>query len=301
MAAGGRGSDDELQPLDPGRSSSPTVLRIVIGTQLRRLREAHGITREAAGDAIRASHAKISRLELGRVGFKERDITDLLDLYSVVDPDEREAFLRLVRQANTPGWWHRYSDVLPGWFEMYVRLEQAASVIRSYQVQFVPGLFQTEEYARAVISSDAYGESADEIDRRVTLRMTRQKLLSEPNAPRFWAILDEAALRRPYGSARVMREQLEHLATLGDLPNVTLQVLPFDRGSHAAAVGPFTVLRFAEPDLPDIVYMEQLTSAVYLDKPADVEFYRAAMDRIAVAAASPVESRALLTRMAQEA
>ena len=290
----------EPTPLDPDRGNSPTVLRIVIGTQLRRLREAHGITRERAGDAIRASHAKISRLELGRVGFKERDITDLLDLYGIVDPDEREGFLRLVQQANTPGWWHRYSDVLPGWFEMYVRLEQAASVIRSYQVQFVPGLFQTEEYARAVISSDAAGESDDEVERRVHLRMTRQKLLSEPHAPTFWAVLDEAALRRPYGAPRVMHEQLEHLAGVAELPNVVLQVLPFDRGSHAAAVGPFTVLRFAEPDLPDIVYMEQLTSAVYLDKQAEVEFYRAAMDRIAVAALCPVESVTLLHRLAKQ-
>jgi transcriptional regulator with XRE-family HTH domain len=298
MASGGPG--DEPQPLDAGRGTSPTVLRIVIGTQLRRLREAQGITREVAGDAIRASHAKISRLELGRVGFKERDILDLLDLYGVVDPDEREAFLQLVRQANAPGWWHRYSDVLPGWFEMYVRLEQAAAVIRSYQVQFVPGLFQTEEYARAVISSDALGVSADEIDQRVNLRMTRQKLLAQPHAPRFWAVLDEAALRRPYGSPRVMREQIAHLVALGELPNVTLQVLPFDRGSHAAVAGPFTILRFAEPDLPDIVYMEQLTSAVYLDKPADVEFYRAAMDRIAVAAAAPAQSRAFLARLAGE-
>jgi transcriptional regulator with XRE-family HTH domain len=299
MAAGGWTPGDEPEPLDPGRSNSPTVLRIVIGTQLRRLREAHGITREAAGDAIRASHAKISRLELGRVGFKERDVTDLLDLYGVVDRDEREAFLRLVKQANTPGWWHRYSDVLPGWFEMYVRLEQAASVIRSYQVQFVPGLFQTEEYARAVITSDARSESRDEVERLVHLRMTRQKLLTEPHAPTFWAILDEAALRRPYGSGHVLRAQLEHLVALGELPNVTLQVLRFDDAA-SAATGPCTVLRFAEPDLPDIVYIEQLTSAVYLDKQADVEHYRAAMDRIAVSAASPRESAALLTRLARD-
>jgi transcriptional regulator with XRE-family HTH domain len=299
MAAGGWTPGDEPQPLDPGRSNSPTVLRIVIGTQLRRLREAHGISRETAGDAIRASHAKISRLELGRVGFKERDVADLLDLYGVVDRDEREAFLRLVRDANTPGWWHRYSDVLPGWFEMYVRLEQAASVIRSYQVQFVPGLFQTEEYARAVITSDARGESRDEVERRVHLRMTRQKLLTEPHAPTFWAVLDEAALRRPYGSGHVLRAQLEHLVALGELPNVTLQVLRFDDAASAAA-GPFTVLRFAEPDLPDIVYIEQLTSAVYLDKQADVEHYRAAMDRIATTAASPSESSVLLSRLAHE-
>ena len=300
MAVDGPPPGGEPVPLDASRSSSPTVLRIVIGTQLRRLREAHGITREAAGEAIRASGAKISRLELGRVGFKERDIVDLLDLYGVGDAAERDGFLKLVREANTPGWWHRYSDVLPGWFEMYVRLEQAASVIRSYQLQFVPGLFQTESYARAVIVTDAAGETPEEIERRVTLRMMRQKLLSEPQAPTFWAVLDEASLRRPYGTPQVMHDQLDHLAAVAGLPNVILQVLPFDRGSEAAAAGPFTLLRFAEPDLPDVVYMEQPTCAVYLDKPADVEFYRAAMDRIATAALPPAESRVLLRRLADE-
>jgi transcriptional regulator with XRE-family HTH domain len=287
-------------PLDPVRTASPTVLRLVIGTQLRRLREARGITREAAGATIRASGAKISRLELGRVSFKERDIMDLLALYGVTDPAEGEAFVQLVRQANTPGWWHRYSDVLPGWFEMYVRLEQAAATIHSYQVQFVPGLFQTEGYARAVIAADAQGEPDEETDRRVALRMTRQKLLSEPEAPHFRAVLDEAALRRIYGSTRVMRDQLEHLAAVADLPNITLQVLPFDRGGAAAAAGPFAMLQFAEDDLPDIVYMEQLTSAVYLDKRAEVELYRMAMDRIAEAALTPAESRAFLADQAAQ-
>jgi hypothetical protein len=289
--------DGEPAPLDAIRTGSPTVLRLVIGTQLRRLREAAGITCEEAGDTIRASHAKISRLELGRVGFKERDIVDLLDLYGVADAGERAAFLQLVRQANTPGWWHRYSDVLPGWFEMYVRLEQAASAIHGYQVQFVPGLFQTEEYARAVIAA---AEPATDLEQRVHLRMERQKLVTEPNAPQFRAVLDEGAVRRTYGSAHVMREQLEHLVDLADLPNVTLQVLPFDRGGPAAATGPFTMLQFAEDDLPDIVYLEQLTSAVYLDKAAEVERYRTAMGRIATAAATPDDSRALLKTIAYQ-
>ena len=290
-------ADGGPTPLDASRTGSPTVLRIVLGTQLRRLREAAGITCEAAGDRIRASHAKISRLELGRVGFKERDVVDLLDLYGVADAAEREAFLQLVRQANSPGWWHRYSDVLPGWFEMYVRLEQAASAIHGYHVQFVPGLFQTEAYARAVIAA---GEAATDVEQRVHLRMERQKLLTEPTAPRFHAVLDEGAVRRAYGPLHVMREQLEHLAALAELPNVTLQVLPFDRGGAAAATGPFTMLQFAEDDLPDIVYLEQLTSAVYLDKPGEVRRYRTAMDRVAAAAATPADSRALLTALAQQ-
>lgn len=174
----------------------PTVLRITLGTQLRRLREASGITRETAGYAIRASHAKISRLELGRVGFKERDVADLLTLYGVDDGPEREAFLDLARKANISGWWHRYSDVLPSWFEIYVGLEQAASVIRTYEAQFVPGLLQTEDCARAVVRLGHPDGSADDIDRRVHLRMRRQQLLTQPEAPNMWAVLDEAALRR---------------------------------------------------------------------------------------------------------
>ncbi|WP_214364520.1 helix-turn-helix domain-containing protein [Pseudonocardia sp. H11422] len=291
----------QLGPFDAGQQSGPTVLRIVLGTQLRRLREAQGITREAAGDHIRASHAKISRLELGRVGFKDRDIADLLTLYGVTDEREREEFLGLVRRANAPGWWHQYSDLLPNWFEMYLRLEQAAAIIRTFQVQFVPGLLQAEDYARSVILVGHQGESVDEIDRRVNLRMTRQKLLGEPGAPRFWAVIDEAALRRPFGPPRVMRSQLDHLLEMTELPNVTVQVLPFRFGGHAAAGGPFTILRFAEPDLPDIVYLEQLTSAVYLDKRAEVENYLAVMERVCVQAETPARSVEMLHRMRNEA
>jgi transcriptional regulator with XRE-family HTH domain len=281
-------------PPDPAQQSGPTVLRIVLGTQLRRLREASGITREAAGDAIRASHAKISRLELGRVGFKERDIVDLLALYGVTDAAEREEFLGLARRANARGWWHQHGDILPSWFEMYLGLEQAASVIRTYQVQFVPGLLQSEEYARSVIRVGHQDESADEIDRRVQLRMTRQKMLTEPGAPQLWAVIDEAALSRPFGSPRVLREQLEHLLEMTSMSNVTVQVLPFRFGIHAAAGGPFTILRFAESDLPDIVYIEQLNSAVYLDKRPEVEDYLAVMERVSVQAETPADTKALL-------
>jgi len=283
-------------PPDPAQHGGPTVLRIVLGTQLRRLREASGITREAAGDAIRASHAKISRLELGRVGFKERDIVDLLTLYGVTDVAEREEFLGLARRANARGWWHQHGDILPSWFEMYLGLEQAASVIRTYQVQFVPGLLQSEEYARSVILVGHQDESADDIDRRVRLRMNRQKMLTEPGAPQLWAVIDEAALSRPFGTRRVMHDQIEHLLEMASLPNVTVQVLPFEFGIHAAAGGPFTILRFAEADLPDIVYLEQLNSAIYLDKRPEVEDYLAVMERVSVQAETPAETKAILRK-----
>jgi transcriptional regulator with XRE-family HTH domain len=286
--------------LSPWRDGGPTVLRIALGTQLRRLREACGISREAAGEAIRASHAKISRLELGRVGFKERDVADLLTLYGVTDEQERQTFIALARRANTHGWWHLYGDVLPSWFEMYVGLEQASSVIRSYEAQFVPGLLQTEDFARAVIRLDHQHSTGDEIERRVALRMTRQEFLGYPSAPDLWAVVDEAALRRPVGSQAVLRAQLRHLVELAALPNITLQVVPFGSGGHAAAGGPFTILRFSEPDLPDIVYLEQLTSALYLDKAHDTNHYMAVMDRLCVQAESPTDTIAFLHSIIKE-
>jgi transcriptional regulator with XRE-family HTH domain len=272
-------------------------VRIVLGTQLRRLREAANITREQAGEHIRASHAKISRLELGRVGFKERDLEDLLTLYGVTDAGERAALLDLVKPANVRGWWQQDGDLLPSWFEMYLRLEQEAGYIRTFQVQFVPGLLQDEDYARCVILAGHGAESAFEVDRRVRLRMNRKKMLVEPGGPQFWAVIDEAALRRPYGSAAVMREQLEHILEMSELPNVTVQVLPFSAGSHAAAGGPFTLLRFAEPDLPDVVYLEQLNSAVYVDKRSDVEDYLGVIEQVSVQALPPAESRTQIREM----
>lgn len=276
------------------------MLRIVLGTQLRRLREAQGISRQVAGHAIRASDAKISRLELGRVGYKQRDVADLLTLYGVVDAQERDAFLTLADQASTPGWWHKYNDALPSWFEMYVGLEQAAAVIRSYDVQFVPGLYQTEAYARAVIILGHLGAPLADIDLRVHLRMARQDLLSRPDAPRFWAVVDEAALRRPVGGEAVMRAQLERLIELTELPNVTLQVVPFQAGGHSAAGGAFSILRFSGPEIPDIVYIEQLTSALYIDKKADVGSYSMAIDRLCVEADTPADTKRLLVRIRKD-
>jgi transcriptional regulator with XRE-family HTH domain len=272
------------------------VSRIVLGTQLRRLREAAGITREEAGHAIRASHAKISRLELGRVGFKERDVVDLLALYGVTGDSERATVLELMRQANTKVWWQQHSDLLPNWFETYLRLEQVAKVVRTYQLQFVPGLLQSEEYARAVIGH-GHSRSAAELDRRVELRLERQKMLHLPEAPHLWAVIDEAALTRPFGPTRVMRDQLKHLLEVSAAPNIHVQVLPFRSGAHAAAGGSFSILRFAEPDLPDVVYLEQLTSAVYLDKRADVEEYVLIMERVTVQAETPAQSRETLRRL----
>jgi transcriptional regulator with XRE-family HTH domain len=275
-------------------AGGPTVLRILLGAQLRRLREAKRITLEDAGKRIRASHSKISRLETGRVGFKDRDIADLLTLYGVTDEEERGTLRALAQQANAPGWWHDYSDVLPAWFEAYVGLEEVAIQIRAYEVQFVPGLLQTEDYARAVTLLGHDAASAREIERRVRLRMARQAVLDRPNPPNFWAVIDEAVLRRPAGSPAIMRGQLKHLADMAQHPNVTIQVIPFQAGGHSAAGGPFSILRFAEPDLPDVVYLEQLTSALYLDKPEAVDSYLRVMERVCMEAATPAASVEIL-------
>jgi transcriptional regulator with XRE-family HTH domain len=288
------GNSDE-EPAGPAERQGPTVLRIALGGQLRQLRERRGISREAAGEAIRGSHAKISRLELGRVGFKLRDVVDLLALYGVSDPVELDSFVELARRANTPGWWHRYSDLLPVWFETYLGLEQAAAVIRGFEPQFIPGLLQTADYARAVIRLAHGDEPADEIERRVALRLSRQRILTDENAPAVWLVVDEAAVHRPYGGPAVLRGQIEHLLRIGELPSVTIQVVPYEVGGHAAAGGAFTVLRFAAPELPDVVYLEQLTSALYLDKRADIDQYLGVMDRLAVQAHTPEQTRAFLT------
>jgi len=279
--------------------SGPTVLRILLGSQVRMLREVKGITREEAGYAIRASGSKISRMELGRVSFKERDVTDLLKLYGV-DDDEAATLVELAIEANSPGWWHKYSDVLPDWFQVYVGLEEAASLIRLYEVQFVPGLLQTADYARAVVQLGQPGAAPEEIERRISLRLARQELLTKPGGPRLWAIVDEAALRRPIGGKEVMRAQLVQLLEATEQPQVTLQVMPFRSGGHAAEAGAFTIMRFPEPDLPDVVYLEQLTSALYLDKRDDVERYTEVMERLSVEAESPERSVLILSGMLEE-
>jgi len=278
---------------DTRRLTSPTALRVVLGTQLRRLREARGVTVAAAGRAIHASAAKISRMELGRVSFRERDVMQLLTLYGVSAQQEKDAFLTLVRRANVPGWWHQYSDIIPSWFEAYLGLEQASSVIRTYQPQLVPGLLQTQQVARAVIELGDSGQSADDIQRKIALRMTRQEILTGPDAPILWAVFEEASLWRLNEHA-VMREQIQHLIAMAELPNVSLQIIPIYSGACTGIGGPFTILRFPHADLPDIVYLEQLTSAVYLDKKEDVQRYLMVMNRLCTEAASPAQTITLL-------
>jgi transcriptional regulator with XRE-family HTH domain len=285
---------------DGGATGGPTVLRMLLGSHLRRLREARGVTREDAGWEIRSSESKISRMELGRVSFKERDVADLLTLYGVTDEEERGRLLSLAKDANTPGWWQRYGGVFPAWFQSYLGLESAAELIRTYEVQFVPGLLQTKEYARAVVLLGGDGANREEVERKVALRMERQQLLTRKDAPQFWVVIDEAALHRPIGGPKVLRGQIEALIELADAPNVRLQVIPFHVGGHAAAGGAFSLLRFPDGDLPDVVYIEHLTSAMYLDKREDVEHYAKAMERLCVEAEPPDHTVDVLRALLRE-
>ena len=270
-----------------GSAGGPTVRRLQLGARLRSLREAKGVTRDQAGWAIRASESKISRMELGRVSFKERDVSDLLTLYGVDDEAEHTRLLSMAREANTPGWWHSYGDLLASWFQNYLDLEQAAELIRTYEVQFVPGLLQTDDYARAVIRLGYAHAKDEELDRRVGLRMARKQVLARPDGPRLWAVLDEAVLRRPIGGVEVQRGQLEALIEACELPSVRLQVVRFNAGGHAAAGGAFSILRFPHQDLPDIVYIEHLTNALYLEKREDVDQYAGVVSRLFIEAEPP--------------
>ncbi|MCI2418122.1 helix-turn-helix domain-containing protein [Saccharopolyspora sp. K220] len=281
---------------DSGTDGSPTARRIILGAQLRRLRENAEILPAEAAYAIRGSESKISRMELGKVAFKERDIVDLLTMYGVTDPAERARFLQLVAESKQPGWWNRYAVAMPQWFQDYVGLEGAAARIQTYELQFVPGLLQTEEYALAIASSGHPKLVDDDARRRVSLRMKRQKLLARPDAPRLWAVVDESVLHRPIGGVDVLRRQFDHLLEMTKLPNIALQVVPFALSGYAAE-GSFTMLRFAEPELPDVVFLEHLGGALYLDKREEIEWYGRTLDRLMVDARTPEQSRQMLLKM----
>ena len=274
----------------------PTVLRLLLGAQLRRLRESQGISAHDAAQAIRGSESKISRIELGRNAVREIDIADLLTLYGITDKAEREQLLSLASRANQPGWWHRYHDVLPPWFQAYIGLEESAQSIRSYDAQFVPGLLQTEEYAAAVLALGDF--SLDEAERLVVLRKERQRHFAA-GGTRLWAIVDEVALRRPVGGPAVLSRQLEYLGELGQQPWLSLQITPFPTVSHAAP-GSFCLLRFADPALPDMVYAEQLNSATYIDKRAEVEPYLLALERLSLVSSPPAGAGDILRGIVAE-
>jgi transcriptional regulator with XRE-family HTH domain len=279
----------------PDSSDGPTVLRILLGIQLRRLREARGITARQAATAIRASESKISRMELGRNAIREIDVLDLLALYGV-DAAGREQLLTLAEQANRPGWWQRYHDILPEWFQAYVGMEEAARSIRVYEPQFIPGLLQTEEYAAAVISLGDF--PVEQAERHVVLRKERQRRFREGKL-KLWVVVDEAALRRPVAGIGVQLEQLRYLREQSSTTSLSFQVIPYGVGGHAAPTG-FSILRFADRDLPDVVYVENLTSALYLDKQSEADRYLLAMERLCIVAYEPQRTLRILDEIIRE-
>ncbi|MCA1220437.1 helix-turn-helix domain-containing protein [Streptomyces sp. 8L] len=275
------------------------MLRIVLGKRLLALREHAGVSREAAAAVLDVTPLTIRRMENSEVGFKLPYVRLLLETYGVTG-SEAEQFTELVKDANRPGWWHRYRDAVPGWFSAYVSLEDEASLIRTYEPHYVPGLLQTEDYARAVLGAGAHG-TEEELDRRVALRVKRQQLLTKSGAPMLWILLEESVLRRPVGdSPDVMRAQVDHLLEATAMPNVTLQLMPFAIGPHLGAFGPFHLFRFDLTELPDIVYTENLTGAVYLDRRPDSAAYLEVLDNLAARAASVPETRAFLQNIRKE-
>ncbi|MBB4687543.1 helix-turn-helix domain-containing protein [Amycolatopsis jiangsuensis] len=281
------------------QSLGPTARRMILGSQLRKLREEAGITRQQAGYNIRGSESKISRLELGRVGFKERDVADLLTMYGVGEEQERQAFLDMVKQSNEAGWWRKFGETVPTWFTDLVGLEEAASRIQIWEPLFVSGLLQIEPYARAIFSHGRPEMADERVDQLVALRMRRQKMLARPDAPRIWAVLDESVLYRPIGGPKVFKQQLEYLLEVTTLPHVSVQILPYVR-SGLSAEHAFALLRFAETELPNIVYVEYLTGAHYVDKRDEIEKYSRALDLLAVDAETPERSRSRIAKRRQE-
>ena len=285
----------ETQP-----GGSPTVLRMLLARQLQALREKAGMTYEQAGEAIYSSPWTIRRMERAGGGLKPLTVKSLLTAYGITDIREIDAFLALARDASKPGWWHSYDDVLPSWFRTAVGLEESASLIRSYQPQVVPGLLQTEGYIRAITVASFPAAPDDFSERAVALRLVRQHLLSRPDPPQYWVVLDETVLRRPIGGRKVMRAQLEHLIAAAGQPKVTIQVIPFAAGWHPALYGMFNIFRFPGAQLPDIVYTEALTGAYYLNKPEESARYTEALDRMAAQAASPEHTLTILHETLKE-
>ncbi|MBW8737270.1 MAG: helix-turn-helix domain-containing protein [Streptomyces turgidiscabies] len=277
------------------RRAAPTVGQVVLGRRLQELREAAGLKREEAARVLRVASATVRRMEMAEVSLKIPYVHVLLTAYGVPE-DEVAMFVDLTEEANEPGWWQRFSDVLPDWFSMHVSLEGSARLIRSYEPHFVPGLLQTPEYARAVMEAGTIGHTGPEaVERHVSLRMARQKLLTREHPPHLWVIIDETVLRRPVSiDGKVMRDQLDRLLDASESGHVTIQVAEFRDGPHPGTSAPFELFRFAEPELPDMVYTEYLTGALYLDSRREVASHLEVLDHMTAGAASAQRTKEII-------
>ncbi|MFD4904780.1 helix-turn-helix domain-containing protein [Kitasatospora purpeofusca] len=280
--------------------SSPTVLRRRLGSELGKLRVSRDLSAKDVAAALGWSASKLSRIESGLVSLQERDAAKLLAHYGISSPEEVKQFLSLTRQSRQQGWWHAYGDALPDWFRAYVGFESDATKIVTYQCELVPGLLQTETYARHVIRAMNPTESTTEVERRVALRMDRQQILDRPDPPQFWAIIGEAVIRRPVGNGTAMAEQLNHLAAMADeRPNITVQILPFSAGAHAAMGSSFSVLSFS--DIPgSVAYSEATTSSTYAERPSEVARHQDVFLRLMASSVQPEKSITWLRKVAEE-
>jgi transcriptional regulator with XRE-family HTH domain len=278
-------------------ASAATVRLLVLGKRLRDLRQAAGKSLEDAAASLGVSVLAIRRIEQGQVKWKLPYIRVLLEEYGV-GGDEAKTFLELTAEANQPGWWYRYRDALPDWFRAFVSLEEEASLMRAYEPHYIPGILQTEEYARTVLRAGL--RDNDEIERRVRLRMERKRRLVQPAGPEFWVVMDETVLRRPVAAPKVMRDQIDHLIEVVALPNIKLQVIPFALYIHEAMYGPFQIFRFPFPELQDIVYVETVLGAFYVDQYDDVSAFQVALDRMSAQVPPPQRTEALLGAIRKE-
>ena len=282
-----------IQLLERRPDMGAKAMARVLGNYLRALRESRGLSPLSAGHHIRAHASKISRMETAHVSLKPRDVGDLLELYGV-EARERDEIVRMVERSARPDWWQPYGEVVPDWLQQLIGLERDAHVIRTYETQFVPGLLQTPAYAQAVVLSGHRLAPPEEVAQRVALRLERQRRMIEPGAPVLWALIDEGVLHRPVGGPKVMREQLTYLLDVLRQPGVRLQIASYEASAAATPGAAVTYLRFAQGFLPDVVYLEHMTSAVYLDRLEDLDKYRAALDELSALAATPAASRKML-------
>jgi transcriptional regulator with XRE-family HTH domain len=273
---------------------TPTGRRRRLGAELRRLREASGLTIDRVADALECSQSKVSRIETGQVSATPRDVRDMLALYRV-EPDQREAIVQIAREARQRGWWQKFVDV-PDGVPAYVGLETAATSIDVYMSLIVPALLQTAEYARAIIGAVRPDLPRAEIERRVELRMSRQTLLDRDDPPELRVLLDEAVLQRPVGGPAVMDGQLRRLLEDAERPAVTIQVLPVATGAHAGMDGPFTIFGFPAPAEPDVVALDSAADALYLEGPEDLRRYRRVFERLLPVALTPEASAEFIAR-----
>ncbi len=276
----------------------PTVRRRRLGSELRRLREAHSIKLEEAADKLGLAASTLSRIETGKAPTRTIYLTTMFGMYDVVDPQQREVLTEMAREGHRKGWWAVYDDVLPTGFDVYVGLEAEASALRVFEDQVVHGLLQTEEYARTVMTAVRRRQSIRQIDRSVELRMQRQRVLTGEEPVKLWCILNEPVICRMIGGPSVMRDQLAHLLEVSQWPNVTLQVLPLSSGVHPALNGPFCILEFPERGDPDVVYTEGVAGHAYLEKDSIVRTCAEVFDLLRAAALSPADTAAMIGRIA---